>query len=107
MFDDDPRWGDPRDRDDDVREIEVHWIEAERVQAVAAFGFTERQARFLVTVLVHSGVFIERQYRAFAVSGLPAEALVRSTFAASRLRRTTFACDRERRLERATGIEPV
>jgi hypothetical protein len=27
---------------------------------------TERQARFLVYVLVHSGVFIERQYRAFA-----------------------------------------
>ena len=30
MFDDDPRWGDPRDRDDDVREIEVHWIELGR-----------------------------------------------------------------------------
>lgn len=26
----------------------------------------QRRARFLVTVLVHSGVFIERQYRAFA-----------------------------------------
>jgi len=41
-------------------------IRYERVQAIAAFGFTERQARFLVTVLIHSGVFIERQYRAFA-----------------------------------------
>ena len=29
------------------------------------FGFTERQARFLVHVLVFSGVFLERQYRAF------------------------------------------
>jgi hypothetical protein len=29
------------------------------------FGFTLRQARFLVHVLVFSGVFIERQYRAF------------------------------------------
>ena len=34
--------------------------------AIAAFGFTERQARFLVHVLVHAGVFVERQYRAFA-----------------------------------------
>jgi len=33
---------------------------------VAAFGFTERQARFLVTVMIHSGVFVERQYCAFA-----------------------------------------
>ena len=31
MIDDDPRWGDPRDRDNDVREIEVHWIEFGRV----------------------------------------------------------------------------
>jgi hypothetical protein len=41
-------------------------IRPERVNAVIAFGFTERQARFLVHVLIHSGVFIERQYRAFA-----------------------------------------
>src|SRR5260221_9816780 len=36
-----------------------------RVQAIMQFGFTERQARFLVHVLVFSGVFLERQYRAF------------------------------------------
>jgi hypothetical protein len=30
-----------------------------------AFGFSERQARFLAHVLVFSGVFLERQYRAF------------------------------------------
>jgi hypothetical protein len=39
---------------------------AERMEAVAAFGFTERQARFLLNVLLHSGVFVERQYCAFA-----------------------------------------
>lgn len=36
-----------------------------RVQALAGFGFTERQWRFLVTVMVHSGCFLERQYCAF------------------------------------------
>ena len=39
---------------------------AERMEAVAAFGFTERQARFLLHVLLHSGVFVERQYCSFA-----------------------------------------
>ena len=34
---------------------------AERMEAVAAFGFTERQARFLLNVLLHSGVFVERR----------------------------------------------
>jgi hypothetical protein len=38
----------------------------ERVDSVKGFGFTDRQARFLVHVLVHSGVFIGRQYRTFA-----------------------------------------
>jgi hypothetical protein len=41
-------------------------VSEERVKAGQLFGFTERQARFLVHVLVHSGVFLERQYRAFA-----------------------------------------
>jgi hypothetical protein len=41
-------------------------LAVERTQAVAAFGLTERQARFLVEVMIHSGVFIERQYRHFA-----------------------------------------
>ena len=39
---------------------------AERIKAIASFGFTERQSRFLVNVLLHSGVFVERQYCAFA-----------------------------------------
>jgi hypothetical protein len=32
------------------------------MDAIAAFCFTERQARFLLHVLLHSGVFLERQY---------------------------------------------
>ena len=41
-------------------------VRPDRIAAVAAEGFTERQARFLVTVMVYSGVFLERQYCAFA-----------------------------------------
>lgn len=37
-----------------------------RVNAVKDLGFTERQARFLLTVMQHSGVFVERQYCSFA-----------------------------------------
>jgi hypothetical protein len=37
-----------------------------RVRAVVEFGFTERQARFLVTVMLHSGVCLLRHYTAFA-----------------------------------------
>jgi hypothetical protein len=38
----------------------------ERVQAVADYGFTERQARFLVLVMRHAGLCIKRQYATFA-----------------------------------------
>ncbi len=38
----------------------------ERVKAVSEFGFTPRQARFLVTVILHSGVCVPRQYARFA-----------------------------------------
>jgi hypothetical protein len=41
-------------------------IREDRVQAVAGFGLTDRQARFLVNVMVYAGVFLERQYCAFA-----------------------------------------
>jgi hypothetical protein len=38
----------------------------ERTQAVAKLsGFTERQARFLVTVMLHAGVCVPRQYATF------------------------------------------
>jgi hypothetical protein len=41
----------------------------ERVQAMADYGFTDRQARFLVLVMRHAGLCIKRQYGAFA--GVP------------------------------------
>src|SRR5207253_7446129 len=41
----------------------------ERVQAVTTFGFTERQSAFLVTVMLHAGVCLGRQYCTFA--GMP------------------------------------
>lgn len=42
-----------------------HSVTPERVEAIRQFGFTERQSHFLAHVLVFSGVFLERQYRAF------------------------------------------
>lgn len=41
-------------------------VTADRTQAVEGFGFTERQARFLVAVMVYGGAFLERQYCSFA-----------------------------------------
>ena len=38
----------------------------EAARTVTPFGLTDRQARFLVTVMLHSGVFVGRQYAAFA-----------------------------------------
>jgi hypothetical protein len=38
----------------------------DRVKAVAESGFTERQARFLTTVMLHAGVCVPRQYARFA-----------------------------------------
>ena len=38
----------------------------DRVKALGTRGFTDRQARFLVTVMLHSGVCMVRQYCAFA-----------------------------------------
>jgi hypothetical protein len=26
VFDDDPRWGDPRERGEDIQDIQVHWL---------------------------------------------------------------------------------
>jgi hypothetical protein len=39
---------------------------ADGIRAVTTFGFTERQARFLVMVLVHAGVCMGRQYCRFS-----------------------------------------
>jgi len=38
----------------------------ERLRRVTGFGFTERQAAFLIEVMLHSGFFLGRQYCAFA-----------------------------------------
>jgi hypothetical protein len=38
----------------------------DRVKTVAAFGFAERQARFLVMVMRYAGICVPRQYAAFA-----------------------------------------
>lgn len=48
------------------RDWNIDQLTEERTVAVSAFGFTERQARFLVEVMIHSGVFVERQYCTFA-----------------------------------------
>src|SRR5215211_3617436 len=40
----------------------IELANTERLEAIAAFGFTERQAGFLLQVLLHAGVFVERQY---------------------------------------------
>lgn len=37
-----------------------------RTRTLTPFGLADRQARFLVTVMLYSGVFIGRQYAAFA-----------------------------------------
>ena len=37
----------------------------DRIKAVADFGFTERQARFIVTVMLNGGVCVPRQYAEF------------------------------------------
>ena len=39
--------------------------QSERVTAIVKAGFTERQARFLVLVMLHSGVCLLRQYSEF------------------------------------------
>ena len=43
----------------------------ERVDAIAGHGFTDRQAGFLVTVMLHAGVCLGRQYcRAIGITSI-------------------------------------
>lgn len=56
----------------------------ERTQAVARMGFTDRQARFFVTVMQHSGVCVPRQYARFARIAYAAGALADYAHRASR-----------------------
>ena len=56
------RWEDvPMNLPQPPNRWDIEQIMTDRAQAIAACGFTERQARFLVTVMLHSGVFVERQ----------------------------------------------
>jgi hypothetical protein len=47
-------------------EPNVDRLPAECDRPLASFGLTDRQARFLVIVMRHAGVFVGRQYAAFA-----------------------------------------
>jgi hypothetical protein len=68
----------------------------DRIGAVLKFGFTERQARFLVLVMQHSGVCLLRQYTAFA--GIVHGQKTRNFFAklVSRKFASVFACRHNR-----------
>jgi hypothetical protein len=70
--------------------------QSERVAAVVRLGFTERQARFLVLVMQHSGVCLLRQYTAFA--GIVHGQKTRNFFAklVSRRFATAYACRHNR-----------
>ena len=57
---------DGRSGEDQTRRGVAAMTFQERTQAVARIGFTDRQARFLVTVMQHSGVCVPRQYARFA-----------------------------------------
>ena len=41
-------------------------VSISRVMGLGDFGFTQRQREFLVTVMVHAGCILERQYCTFA-----------------------------------------
>ncbi len=45
----------------------------QRTAALTAKGFTDRQARFRVTVMLHSGACMDRQYCAFTAADRPRE----------------------------------
>jgi hypothetical protein len=64
--------------------------DAERIAAVAKLGFTPRQAGFLVTVAMHSGVCLSRHYATF--TGLVWGQVVRDFFAMLVKQRFATAC---------------
>ena len=64
----------------------------DRVSAIADFGFTERQARFLVLVMQHAGVCVPRQYA--RVSGVAYGAKCNAFFSNCFVNRFPFAISR-------------
>ena len=57
-----------------------------RVSALAGFGFTQRQRDFLVTVMVHAGCFLERQYCVHGDSPRPEQSRFRRPPGRARIR---------------------
>jgi hypothetical protein len=68
----------------------------ERVQAVQALGFSPRQAQFLVTVALHSGYCLRRQYTTFTgtKTGKNVQRFLEGLVARQLARRTTYRLDR-------------
>ena len=86
----------------------------ERVHALAPLGLTPRQTRFLVTVALHSGYCLRRQYAAFAGVryGKNVRHFLDGLVATGVASRTRFRADRghvyhlhARPLYRAIGLE--
>lgn len=79
---------------------DIGQINADRVKAVAAFGLTDRQARFLVTVMLHSGVFVGRQYCTFAgiTHGQKVHDFVEKLVAKRLATATTLGCQQRARV---------
>ena len=63
----------------------------ERVEAIRALGYTEREAAFLVVAALHGGYFLRRQYTEFIgkETGGTAAALVERLLAKEHARATT------------------
>jgi hypothetical protein len=76
---------------------------ADRIRAVAALGFTDRQAAFLVTVMLHSGVCLARQYCAF--TGLVHGQKTRDFFSQLVSRGYATACECSRRDARLYHVQ--
>jgi hypothetical protein len=68
----------------------------ERVLAVAALGFSPRQAQFLVTVALHSGYCLRRHYTAFTgtKTGKNVQRFLEGLVARQLARRMTYRLDR-------------
>lgn len=79
---------------------DIGQINSDRVKAVVAFGLTDRQARFLVTVMLHSGVFVGRQYCTFAgiTHGQTVHDFVEKLLARRLATATTLGCQQRARV---------
>jgi hypothetical protein len=60
----DPRWDDPRDRDDESRDVEVHWVELERALA------SDRQPEVTPATVTTDAIALASTIRASVVTTL-------------------------------------